>query len=168
MRLDDPAVFRSFYDRVFPEISGYFQRRVNDLQQADDLTQDTFLAAVQRIRVGDDVDDPRAWLFGIARHKLVDHYRRQSAGRRVQGRLRATVRPPDEWSASQDPADECLRVLAQLPAAQRAALVLHHVDDLPVEEVAQILGRSVGAVESLLVRGRAAFRARYREVSDVA
>ena len=168
VRLDDPTVFRAFYDHVFPQVSGYFHRRCHDRQQADDLTQETFLAAVRRIRAGDDVDEPRAWIFGIARHKLVDHYRHEAAGRRAAGLVRAaTPRGPDEWRPPSEPLTEAQRTLAVLPADQRAALVLHHVDDLPVAEVARILGRSPGAVESLLVRGREAFRASYREVSDV-
>ena len=53
---------------------------------------------------------------------------------------------------------------ACLPAGQRAALILHHVDDLSVRDVASALHRSEGAVEALLSRGRARFREIYEEV----
>jgi RNA polymerase sigma-70 factor (ECF subfamily) len=53
--------------------------------------------------------------------------------------------------------------LARVPAAQRAALVLRHVDGFSVPEVADLLGRSVEAVESLLARGRVSLRRAYLE-----
>jgi RNA polymerase sigma-70 factor, ECF subfamily len=166
LRLDDPVVFRAYYDRLFPQVAGYFQRRCRDLRDADDLTQDTFLAAVRRIRAGEDVDDPRAWTFGIARHLLVDHYRHQDAGRRAVARHRVRSREAlDEW-AGEDPPEQVAAALAALPALQRSVLVLHHVDDLPIEEVARLVGRSPKAVESLLVRARAALRTRLEGVSQ--
>ena len=62
-----------------------------------------------------------------------------------------------EWAAH-DLRAEVIGALRQLPAAQRAALILHHVDGLPVRDVAKALGRSASAVESLLARGRERFR----------
>ncbi len=62
--------------------------------------------------------------------------------------------------------ERAVEVLAQLPAAQRAALVLRHLDGLSVPEVARTLERSVEAVESLLARGRVSFRRAYAEVSE--
>ena len=59
--------------------------------------------------------------------------------------------------------DRALAALAAVPAAQRVALVLRHVDGLSVPEVATALGRSIEAVESLLARGRVGFRRAYAE-----
>jgi RNA polymerase sigma factor (sigma-70 family) len=58
---------------------------------------------------------------------------------------------------------EVLDTLRALPSAQRAALVLHHVDGLSVRETAALMGRSPAAVESLLARGRERFRAAWEE-----
>ena len=63
----------------------------------------------------------------------------------------------------------CRQVLASLnalPALQRAALGLRYLDDLPVPEVARLLGRSVHATESLLVRGREGLRRHYLDHAD--
>ena len=62
-------------------------------------------------------------------------------------------------AASGAAADDLLARLAALPPLQRAALVLRYGDDLPVGEVARIVGKSVHATESLLARGRSALRA---------
>jgi RNA polymerase sigma-70 factor (ECF subfamily) len=71
-----------------------------------------------------------------------------------------TLLVPDDEQAARELA---ITILASLPSPQREALVLRYLDGLPVAEVALMLGRSVEATESLLTRGRASFRRRYRE-----
>jgi RNA polymerase sigma-70 factor (ECF subfamily) len=106
-----------------------------------------------------------AWLIGVARHKLVDHWRR---GEREQRLLKAVdPQPGDEARSSDDQWDVQLdallahRTLADLAPQHRSALTLRYLDGLPVREVASCLGRTEGATEALLVRARVAFRARY-------
>ena len=82
--------------------------------------------------------------------------------------LRAVAAEPEQSQAN--PWDEALdavtarEVLGRLGPHHRAALTLRYVDDLPVPEVAAILGRTVHATEALLVRARSAFRAAYAGV----
>src|SRR5262249_28145994 len=93
------------------------------------------------------------WLIGVARHKLSDHWRRQAREERT---LRAVAAEPEPGPA--DPWDETLdavtarEVLGLLGPHHRAALTLRYVDDLPVPEVAAILGRTVHATAALLGR----------------
>src|SRR5690348_14514487 len=155
--------FRRFYDEALPVVYGYLVRRCGgSAATAEDLTQETFLAAVAELRKGRRVDAPVPWVLGIARHKLLDHYRRQS-------RRERTVALDDELelvSLVPGEADDlAVAALARVPASQRAALVLRHLDGFSVPEVASALGRSIEAVESLLVRGRTSFRRAYAEVN---
>ena len=158
--------FREFYDVAHPQIYAYLLHRLGGASDlADDLTQETFMAALREIRAGgaDTLSVP--WLMGVARHKLADHYRRCA---REERRLRRV------WSRGQGggpPADRELLgpvalCLDGLPAAQRAALVLHYADDLPLEEVAGLLHRSVAATNALVARGRETFRRRYEGGDD--
>jgi RNA polymerase sigma-70 factor (ECF subfamily) len=104
-----------------------------------------------------------AWLVGIARHKLVDHWRRS------EREQRGLVAAQAEHQASEDPWHEVLDAqaahvaLLRLSAPQRLALTLRYLDGLSVPEVAQHLARSVHATETLLVRARAALRRIYAE-----
>ena len=136
-------------------------RRVSGL--AEDLTQETFLAAVSELRRGRRVEHPLAWVGGIARHKLIDHYRRRERAERLfsAGDVEPLEAPAEGAEAVRE---RTIAALARVPAAQRAALVLRHLDGFTVPEVAGALGRSIEAVESLLVRGRASFKRAYLEV----
>ena len=126
------------------------------------------MAAVEAVQ-RDAVDEvSTAWLIGIARHKLVDHWRRIE---RESRRLHAVADDPTvAASRGDDPWDVHVDVLAardtleQLGAHHRSALTLRYLDGLPVPDVADVLGRTVHATEALLVRARRAFRAIYEEV----
>ena len=155
----------AIYRRALPQVYGYLLPRCGSTVLAEDLTAETFMAAVaavKRDRVGA-AEVTVAWLVGVARHKLADHWRRAA---REQRGLAAVAVLAEE---ADDPWDEHLDVqvahaaLARLPGPQRAAPTLRYLDGLPVAEVAGYLGRSVHATETLLVRARSALRRIYRE-----
>ena len=153
----------AIYHRSLPHVYGYLLSRCGNASLAEDLAAETFMAAVAAAGQPDPPELTVAWLVGVARHKLADHWRRSVREERTQ----AVAATPDD--ALEDPWDEWLdteaayAALRCLPAPQRAALTLRYLDGLGVPEVAEHLGRSVHATETLLVRSRAALRAVYRE-----
>ena len=131
----DPGLL-SLYDRALPEVYGYLLSRCGQRALAEDLTAETFLAAV---RAGD-VPISVGWLIGTARHKLVDHWRRlerEDRGLRLLDGGRTDTEDP--WDAELD-ALRARQVLDRLGPAHRAALVLRYLDDLTVAQVAEALG----------------------------
>ncbi|WP_456557201.1 RNA polymerase sigma factor [Blastococcus sp. SYSU D00922] len=149
----DPGLL-SLYDRALPEVYGYLLARCGQRTLAEDLTAETFLAAV-----GATGPVTVPWLIGTARHKLVDHWRRQEREQRTL-RLVEGAEVDDPWDVRLD-ALRARQVLDGLSPQHRAALTLRYVDDLPVPQVAALLQRTVHATEALLVRARAAFRRAY-------
>ena len=158
----------ALYDRALPEVYGYLLDRCGNAALAEDLTSETFLAAVRAVK-GEAAPPPDpisvAWMVGVARHKLADHWRRRMRDDRAAAAI-GTLDPPaefdDPWVAHLDRA-EAADLLGRLGEHHRAALTLRYVDGLPVAEVADLLGRTVHATEALLVRARAAFRRTYEK-----
>jgi RNA polymerase sigma-70 factor, ECF subfamily len=154
------------YDSALPSVYGYLLRRCGRSTLAEELTAETFLAAVDALRRHDPPAVSTPWLVGVARHKLVDHWRRQAREerglRKLEGAAPATA---DGWEARLDGL-AAQAVLARLNPTHRAALTLRYLDDLPVGQVAELLNRSVHATEGLLVRARGAFRRAYVEEGD--
>jgi len=162
-RVRDEASFRSWYEKAMPKVYGYlFNRCGRNQSLAEELTQQTFVEAVRSKRLVER-DDDVPWLIGVARNQLLHHLR--GIERRERGFLRlVTPSPPrTAWVTDADPEGRLASALERLPAAQRAAVTLRYVDDLPVREVARLMGRSEASVESLLSRGRAAMRERLSE-----
>jgi RNA polymerase sigma-70 factor (ECF subfamily) len=144
------------YDQALPQVYGYLLARCGQRALAEDLTAETFLAAVDTARRDQPVSIP--WLVGVARHKLVDHWRRQA--REERSLTLAVDEPTDPWDCVLD-AVTAREVLDRLGPHHRLALTLRYLDGLPVPEVARLLDRTVHATEALLVRARAAFRRAY-------
>jgi RNA polymerase sigma-70 factor (ECF subfamily) len=154
----------ALYDRAVPEVYGYLMSRCGNTVLAEDLTSEAFMAAVDAVRRGAVAQLSIAWLIGVARHKLVDHWRARS---REERKLALVEEPEvvDDWDVRLD-AVRARAALDDLGSHHRAALTLRYLDGLPVADVAGHLGRSEHATEALLVRARGAFRRAYGERDD--
>ena len=163
---DQADALLALYDRALPEVYGYVVRRCPGQALAEDLTGEVFLAAVAAVQRGTVPELTTAWLIGVARHKLVDHWRREAREERSLHAL-ADAEPAAaaDWTDALDEGP-ALAALDRLGAHHRAALTLRYLDGLPVAEVAGHLGRTLHATEALLVRARHAFRTAYHEGSD--
>ncbi|MGV3759091.1 MAG: RNA polymerase sigma factor [Actinomycetota bacterium] len=159
---DERRALIDLYDRALPEVYGYLASRCGSATVAEDLTSETFLAAVDAVRRRSVPELTVAWLIGVARHKLVDHWRRQG---REQRAAEPSAEAVDDWDVRLDQM-AAHATLAELGPHHRSALTLRYLDGLPVREVASCLGRTEGATEVLLVRAKAAFRARYENGSE--
>ena len=153
------------YDVALPDVYGYLASRCGSASVAEDLTSETFLAAVDAVRRDRVPDITTAWLIGVARHKLVDHWRRTERDQRSLKAVDSAPVADDEWDVRLD-ALVAHRTLEQLGAHHRSALTLRYLDGLPVRDVAECLGRTEGATEQLLLRAKAAFRDRYELTTD--
>lgn len=159
--------FWDVYDETLPRVYGFLVRRTGD-STAEDLTQEVFVTAARTWSAGGRARVTLPWLLTVARSRLIDHYRaEQRRHRNLQAAWSARSR---RVAASAEDSSEATRLapateaaLAALSGPQRAALVLHHLDDLSVAEVAETLARSVPATESLLARARRSFRTALKE-----
>jgi RNA polymerase sigma-70 factor (ECF subfamily) len=151
----------AIYPAALPQVYGYLLPRCGSVALAEDLTAETFMAAVVATRGDRPAPVTVAWLIGVARHKLVDHWRRQGRhDRRIHLLAGEGAGIADPWDAELDSV-RAHETLERLGAHHRAALTLRYLDDLPVPEVAALLGRTVHATEALLVRAKGAFRRAY-------
>jgi RNA polymerase sigma factor (sigma-70 family) len=161
--------FEVLYRDLSPVVTGYL--RLHGAADPDDLASETFLGVFTGLAgFSGDEDALRSWVFTIAHRRLIDDWRRRS--RRPQladdaGDL--TVHPGG------DAEDDALvrvgtadvhRMCSELPDDQRSVLLLRVLADLTVEQVAQVMGRSVGAVKALQRRGLRTLRDRLDNSSE--
>jgi RNA polymerase sigma-70 factor, ECF subfamily len=148
---------REFYDMAYDQAWRYLSRMTGgDRALAEDLVQEVMLSVARDLAAGRSPRHEGAWIVSVAHNRFINHVRSSS---RADARLaRATDRssgyPPaaanDRAAAAAEHARE---LLAQLPLEQRAAVALRHLDGYSVREIAEKLGRSVEATESLIARG---------------
>jgi RNA polymerase sigma-70 factor, ECF subfamily len=163
--LADEAAFEQWYRSVVPRVYAFLLARCgHDVELAEELTQRTFVAAIESRWQFDGRSEPVTWLCAIARHRLADHFR----ARDREERRRLHVEVAELQVAGEAPRLEAIdereavaRAFRSLPAAQQAVLAFVVFDDLSVGEAARLLGKSTGATSSLLHRARETFRAAY-------
>lgn len=133
------------YRALAPVVLGYL--RAQGAPEPEDLLGEVFLQVSRDLRkFKGEEDDLRRWVFTIAHHRLIDD-RRRRARRPQHADADLPDLPADEPPEAFDP--ELLAALDQLTPDQREVLGLRFVADLPLEAVAKLTGRSVGAVKAM-------------------
>lgn len=151
-RPDHEGDFDAFYAASAPRLVRQLHAMTGELTEAQDCVQEAYARAWQRWGTVSSYDAPEAWVRRVAWRLAVSRFRRAKVGR---GLLRRQGPPPDVPELSPDRV-ALVAALRQLPEAQRRAIVLHHLGDLSVAQVAAETGSPEGTVKARLSRGRAA------------
>lgn len=141
-----------FYAACYPRLVRVLTLVCGDQAEAEEVAQDAFVRLLPRWDKVSRYEDPEAWLRLVA-FRLLSNRRRRARNRLAA--LRRTGASPDVAPPNGEGID-VMRALATLPLEQRQVVVLHHLLDLSVEEVARVLGLPVGTVKSRLGRARQA------------
>lgn len=162
----DRAAARLLTDRLLPRVLSVATRVLGDRAEAEDIAQEAML---RLWRIAPDWENGKArvstWLYRVTMNLCIDHQRK---GRGTVD-LDAVADPADESPGVADRLQDRARqdalqaALMQLPDRQRQAVVLRHLEELPNPEIADILGVSVEAVESLVARGKRGLTAALRQ-----
>ncbi len=166
----DTAQFGVLYDRYIEPIYRFVYIKTHEKETAEELTGDIFLKAFDRIasyRAGN--RGFRAWLYGIARHRVIDYYRRK----------RSTVSIEDAWDIPaqdgtvQETTDarlqferlqECMAFLSQ---NERDILMLRVWEDMTHREIAAVLGKREAAVKKMFSRAVQKLKVIFYERSEI-
>lgn len=158
----DEAEFDAFYTGSVRRLTGQLYALTGDLAEAQDVVQEAFVRAWDRRGQFSRADNPEAWVRTVAWRLAISRWRK---ARNAAFAWRRHGPPPDqEPPGIENPA--LVAALKLLPEDQRRAIVLHHLCDLSVEQVAQEVGAPTGTVKARLSRGRAAL-ARHLTDGDV-
>lgn len=170
LRDGDRTAMAELYDRYFDRMySLVFNQVDRNRDVAEDIVQETFLAALKSAKGFKGRSSAYTWLCSIAYHKVADHYRRQSRERKrmVSGvdvdAVDVSENPgaqpqPDSLIESAETRQVVNEALGKLPWDYRQVLILKYVEELSVQEISQIMDRSPKSVEGLLTRSRKALQ----------
>ena len=171
---DEPA-FEVLVCRYQRRILNLIYRSIGDRSQAEDLAQEVFLRVWRAAKDYRPKAKFSTWIYRIAANLCIDtlksaHHRKSSIGRdgyadpldEVQEGVYAgsESRSPEDFLLAAEAGNRILGALQNLPTNQRLALVLCKFDGLTYPEIGAVLGCSISAVESLLVRAKKGLRER--------
>ena len=160
MLAGEEFAWRTLYDESFAGLYAYVLWRCGGLRErADEVTQETWLTAVRRLRSFDPAAGSfAAWLRGITVNLLRNHFRRE---RRRARRSRPLEAEPLASEDQHEQAERIAAALASLPPHYEAVLRMKYLEGRNVADIAVERGESPKATESLLTRAREAFRQAY-------
>lgn len=151
-RNHDQAAFAELYRQAVTPVYRYLSARLNTIEEAEELTQEVFLAALTGIRGLRATDEAAlmAWLFQIARHKLADHlrrrYRRPTTSLDNAAHLQSGSARPDELAEGVEAREAVREVMEQLTPEQREVVICKYVLEYDNERTAQHVGKNTNAV----------------------
>jgi RNA polymerase sigma-70 factor (ECF subfamily) len=150
----DADAFATLYRRHLQRVYSYLLSRTGNIQDAQDLTAQTFMAAMENITNY----EPRGlfvgWLMSIAKRKLIDHWRCQQPIISIEAADTQTdgKQIPDDIVRERLQMQEITVVLSKLNPERAEVLTLRFFGELKIREVAAVMGKSEGAVKMLLAR----------------
>jgi RNA polymerase sigma-70 factor, ECF subfamily len=156
---DDRNLQEQIVDLI-PRLRRYARALTHDASAADDLVQECLTRALDKTHLWQPGTDLRAWLFTILYRQCISHARRDRRQRDHLASLKAisgSICSPDQMAQLE--LRELARALANLPAGQRAAILLVGLEGMGYEEAAAVLNTPVGTIRSRVFRGRETLRA---------
>lgn len=131
-----------------PAVMAVCLARTRNLHDAEDLAQNVFLKAMEKLPTLRDAQRQRAWLFQIARNICADHHRRNRHLDSLPHEL------PARGNSTDPRVERLLVMLSRLPEEDRETISLYHLDGRNCRQIAADLGISESAVRQRLVRAR--------------
>ena len=178
-RRNDAAAFDEVVGRYKNKVYNYIYRMVGNSDDAEDLTQEVFVRMYTSLDTFRRQASLHTWLFRIAGNLCIDHFRRGKKSRGAAYSLDEPVRgtgdggegaaghevpdaryEPHRLLEQQEMGEQIQQALGQLPDKLRTVLILHDIEDLPYEEISQVVGCPLGTVKSRLFHARLQLRQR--------
>jgi len=148
-------IFSSIYDKYVDKIYRFIFIKVSSQEIAEDLCSETFLRGWQVFKEREDIENPPAFLYQIARNLIIDHYREKGKAKIVSAEYTPIVDPREDLEEKANLSSDLEGVrlsLANLRGDYQDVIIYRYLDELSVPEIAKILDKSEGAVRVSLHR----------------
>jgi RNA polymerase sigma-70 factor (ECF subfamily) len=155
----DPQALAKVHDTYYPAIFRYIAFRVGDHETAEDLTSEVFIRLLHAVNEKSAPKNTlRGWLYRVAANVVADHHREKYRIKKVQlnDGIESDVSDPSQALSAKQQLSELSEALADLTEDQQSVISLRFGYEMAIKEVAQVMGKSEGAVKQLQARAVAA------------
>jgi len=172
-RVGNLGAFQQIYDLYARKVLNFVYRMVNSVEEAEDLTQETFTAVYQKLESLLDAERFEPWLFRIARNFVYQRYRNRPPAMTPVDALDEDGQPvlqvedarktPDAAFQARELERVVKEAIASLPPKYREVFILSAIRHLSYQEIAEIVGRSLPSVKTDIHRARLEVRDRVKD-----
>lgn len=166
----DSKAVREFYKSYSPRILSYLSKKLPRPEDAEDLTNDVFLEAIDSLSFLKRQENVSSWLYGIAHNKMVDFYRKRKIKSILLSQvpflqiIAAEINQPEFQYEKNKIRDRIELALHSISIKYQKILRLHYEEKVSVKNLAKIFNLSFKATESLLFRARQSFKLAYSQI----
>lgn len=159
----DRELFKEIYEENFQYVYSFIYARLSGkVESVEDLVQNVFISAMNSMNSFKGKSSYRTWLCSIARHKIIDYYRKEISN--------ASIEYIDDLSdiennehienivINKELKTVVIKVLLTLPPVYKYAIILKYVDNYSVKEIADILEKTPKSIDGILQRGKLKFK----------
>jgi len=164
---DQRKIFTQIYDEYIDKIYRFIALKVNSQDIAQDLCSETFVRAWRCFDENKKIDNPRAFLYQIARNLVIDYYREKGRAQIIQVENIPLIDEKvdlEERSLKDSDLNDIKAVMADIKPEYQDVVTLHYVEDYDVSEIAKILNKSEGNVRVMLHRALKSIKSKIEEV----
>jgi len=163
----DADAFSRLYELYFTPVFRYIYLRVRNKDETDDLIQTVFLKVFQSIGRWQEKKPPLAYFFTIARNTVIDYWRKKKEIKiddpeKIFNQIPDDAATPQELLEKADVAKIVRCAIQSLIGEQQDVIILKFINDLPNKEIAELLGKTEGAIRQLQCRALKALREFYK------
>jgi RNA polymerase sigma-70 factor, ECF subfamily len=173
----DISAYQKLYDGFVRRVLNFIYRMVHSQEEAEDLTQETFVAVYQKLNLLKDNSKFEPWLFRIARNFVYQRYRIRSISTvsidaldengRTTMQLPDERKNPDEAFQSEELEDVVSKAIMDLPEKHREVFILSAIQHLSYQQISEIVGQSLPSVKTDIHRARLQVRERVKDYLKV-
>jgi RNA polymerase sigma-70 factor (ECF subfamily) len=161
--------FSKIYDQYIEKIFRFIFLKVNSKEVAEDLTSETFLRTWEIFKNGNPkIENVSAFLYQIARNLVTDFYRQKGKAQVISADLGRPIIDPrinlEEKAKINSDLEIIRKAISELNEDYQNAIIWYYIDDLPIQEIANLLGRTEEATRVLISRALTALRKKIKEV----
>ncbi|MCX6718107.1 MAG: RNA polymerase sigma factor [Candidatus Staskawiczbacteria bacterium] len=150
--------FGKIYDQYIDKIYRFVYLKVNSQEVAEDITSKVFIKGWESYqKQGSDIKNQSAFLYQIARNAVVDHYREKGRDRTIS--VDASPQIADPGTNAHNKAilsadiEVVKKAIKKLKPEHQDIIIWHYLEDMPIDNIAQLLGKPAGTVRVMLHRG---------------
>lgn len=148
--------FSQIYDQYIDKIYRFVYFKVNSQETAEDLTSKVFLRGWEAFQT-QEILNPSAFLYQIARNTVIDHYREKGRTKIVSADISPQIVDPgmglQERAILSSEFEEVKLAIQNLKQDYQDIIICHYIDDMKVPEIAEVMGKPAGTVRVMLHRG---------------
>jgi RNA polymerase sigma-70 factor (ECF subfamily) len=150
--------FSQIYDEYIEKIYRFVYLKVNSQEMAEDITSKVFMKGWESYqKKGQNIKNPSAFLYQIARNSVIDHYREKARKNTISSEILPEISDNQEDAQSKAILSADVNIVREaikkLEKEHQDIIIWHYLEDMPVEQIAQLLGRPEGTIRVMMHRG---------------